>query len=156
VQLMDVRKLKCISVRSHKKKGETVTTKHLCTRSCRNKHTHCHGLHSPPAPPREQLCNRYCSNKHTRTSPHRTRRLVVSRSTCPPLSRRFPIPPPDDDVFLLFLQKQKRAFGYHMSTIIPLLPSEQLWYCSNKRTIFSESPPRERKRERESFIGSRA
>jgi hypothetical protein len=42
--------------------------------------------------PREQLCNRCCSNKHTRTDYYgQTRpRLVVSRSTCPPL----PPPPP--------------------------------------------------------------
>ena len=51
-------------------------------------------------PPRAQLCNRSCSNKHThtelvtlfvrdgQTSSHWPR-LVVSRSTCPPLS-----PPP--------------------------------------------------------------
>jgi hypothetical protein len=83
----------------------------LCTRSCSNKHTHCSYKHthcSPPREPRGQHCNRYCSNKHTReqlcnrywycsnkythclvrdgqTSPHRPR-LVVSRSTCPPLS----------------------------------------------------------------------
>ncbi len=46
----------------------------------------------------EQLCNRSCSNKHThprslvrdeRTHPHRPR-LVVSHSTCPPLSSSPP------------------------------------------------------------------
>jgi hypothetical protein len=54
------------------------------------------------SPPRSLVCD-------GQTSPHRPR-LVVSRSTCPPISP----PPPDDDVFYLFLQKQKIGAELHI------------------------------------------
>jgi hypothetical protein len=96
-------------------------------------------------PPREKLCIRYCSNKHThdgqtspprslvrdgQTSPHRPR-LVVSHSTCLPLSP----PPPQANSFVI--SPYANSFVIYIGTAV--INTHR--YCSNEQTHVLHCPP---------------